>query len=861
MKTSKYFTKISTIALTLMLALSAISITLPIAQAKNITTKAFLSVNPNPVGVNQQITIVAWVLPIPDYDHAGLFSGFTVTITKPDETTSTLGPKTAWPHGAMAWTYNPTTVGDYSFKFNYPGETFGGDEFLPAESPVTILTVQEEPTPDWPAAPLPSEYWGGVVNTENREWNQISGSWLDCYYNSTYTGFADATAGYNPYSTAPRTPHIMWTKQATTGGLAGGELQSFGEYSGLSYEVQLSPPIIMNGRLYYNTDGSRWGHFPPRNFEGFVCVDLRTGEELWRVEGNSIHAGQQYMSPAPGGQGVRSLLWDRHGSTWNVYDPFDGKLMMSFENATSGTNWWWEDPIVRGEDGAMYIYILDGYANSLTMWNSTKAFDDNGIISIASDGTLGFRERPGTYDWEAGIEWAVTIPDRNVDWHTPYSIFGISDGVALVKSGDGSNTIDFDIGYDIETGTELWANDDSIATQGWFSATGEGVYTTFSLPDRRWYGYDISTGTKLWEGDQLEYPWGTFVSYSPMIAYGKLLSGGWDGYLHAFDIADGSEVWKFYVGDAGSEVASGTWPVWYGPIVADGVAFIGTGEETPTQPLTRGNRIFAVDVETGEKIWSMAGYMSLRAVAEGYLLGYNGYDSNIYCIGKGPSATTASVQQNVITQGNNVMITGTVMDIAAGTKQDDLVARFPNGVPAISDEDMGGWMEYLYMQKPYPEDAYGVTVTIEAYDPNGNYQNYGTTTSDSNGNFGFVFEPEVPGTYWISATFEGSDSYYGSTSSTYLTVDPAPEPYPTVTIPPYPGYQGPSASDVAQNVINSLPEDATPAEIAQAIENQLTIPPATVIPEYTTIDLVIIVAVVAVAILVIYTLYTVKKLK
>jgi hypothetical protein len=244
MNKKKFFSLI-TVAL---LFFGIFTIALPLANAASVTTYAFLAVNPDPVGVNQPITIVVWIAPIAP-GVGDLHTGYTVTITKPDGTTSTLGPKTAWPHGAAAWGYTPTAVGDYSFKFNYAGDTFAGDDFLPSESPVTVLTVQEEPTLDWPGAPLPTDYWEGVVNTENREWYQISGSWLDCYYDSTYVGFADATAGYNPYSTAPRSPHIMWTKQATTGGLAGGELGALGEYSGLSYGVFLCPPIIMNGRF------------------------------------------------------------------------------------------------------------------------------------------------------------------------------------------------------------------------------------------------------------------------------------------------------------------------------------------------------------------------------------------------------------------------------------------------------------------------------------------------------------------------------------------------------------------------------------------------------------------------------------
>ena len=80
------------------------------------------------------------------------------------------------------------------------------------------------------------------------------------------------------------------------------------------------------------------------------------------------------------------------------------------------------------------------------------------------------------------------------------------------------------------------------------------------------------------------------------------------------------------------------------------------------------------------------------------------------------------------------------------------------------------------MQFERPTDVIGVPVKLEAVDPNGNYQYLGTTTSDLYGNYGFTFEPEVLGQYMIIATFEGSGAYYGSGSTTYLTVDPAPSP-------------------------------------------------------------------------------------
>ena len=39
-----------------------------------------------------------------------------------------------------------------------------------------------------------------------------------------------------------------------------------------------------------------------------------------------------------------------------------------------------------------------------------------------------------------------------------------------------------------------------------------------------------------------------------------------------------------------------------------------------------------------------------------------------------------------MTIGSSVVIRGTITDMSAGTKQDEQIARFPKGVPAVSDE-------------------------------------------------------------------------------------------------------------------------------------------------------------------------------
>ena len=105
------------------------------------------------------------------------------------------------------------------------------------------------------------------------------------------------------------------------------------------------------------------------------------------------------------------------------------------------------------------------------------------------------------------------------------------------------------------------------------------------------------------------------------------------------------------------------------------------------------------------------------------------------------------------------------MDISAGTKQNEQAADFPNGVPCASDASMTDWMSYVYQQQPEPTNFTGVTVTLTAIDPNNNLITLGTATTDQYGMFHFTWTaPSVPGTYSITATFAGTNGYYGSSA-------------------------------------------------------------------------------------------------
>ena len=260
-------------------------------------------------------------------------------------------------------------------------------------------------------------------------------------------------------------------------------------------------------------------------------------------------------------------------------------------------------------------------------------------------------------------------------------------------------------------------------------------------------------------------------------AYGILYISGYGGEIKAFSTLNGTLLWTYNNTNSGTGTPWGLYPTHISAI-ADGVVYAFSGEHSPNKPLYHGYRTRAIDAFTGEELWTLKGWsasglgttLAPIAIADGFLTYYNLYDGQIYTVGKGPSATTILIQNDVITEGESVLVKGSVMDIAAGTKQNGQEARFPNGVPAVSDESMTSWMEYVYMQQPRPTEATGVEVTLSVFDPNKNTYDIGTVTSDSNGMYKLLWEPPVPGEYTVYAHFGGSEGYRPSYAETAVAV-------------------------------------------------------------------------------------------
>ena len=809
---------LSTITLILLLTVSllaSLSLALASTPPAQQTTYAYLVVSPDPVGVGQEGFIVMWIDKVPP-TAAGTggerWEGYRVKITKPDGTIQTLGPFISDATSAFATLYTPDQIGEYSFEFTFPGQVVdlygptglpGGnsayinDTFL-ASSATTSIIVQEEPIPEPPVYPLPTQYWTRPIEGQNTEWNNIA---------SNYLRGSQILDRIQPHGIGPGSPHIMWTKPLQDGGIVGGDysINAAGYYPGLSYEGRFANPLIVGGRLYYDTPISNDNNDGP-----YTCVDLATGEVLWENPDIAPTFGQLYLYESPNQHGVigDGYLWQTSGSffsptqTWDAYDPRTGEWLFTMEGVPSGYGPGFfgsgYGSGVYGPNGEALVYRLSG--GRLTLWDSS-ASNSSGLVLTPGIGTNAYQYRPigKTVDTE------VTHTTLNV------SVTGVPPGSSILRAipGDmmllgtsmgigffGFGTQDYSLtAISLKPGIEgqvLWSKNYQAPSGNLSYSMGTidpetRVFTKVVKETMQWIGYDLDSGNKIWGpvGDFRDFQYYGTVSNPPApgFAYkGNLYVAGYGGELHCFNQSTGALQWKYDNTDSGKNTPWGKYPIYVGAIVDEKI-YLFTGEHSPNTPMYKGAQIRCVDAITGEEIWTMDGWYAdgsfgqeSMAVADGTIVYLNGYDMQIYAVGKGPSELTVTAPMTAIIEGQSLLVSGTVTDQSPGAV----------GTPAMSDESMGDWMGYIYMQKPMPTDATGVEVVLETLDPNGNYYEIGRVTSDAEGNYALKWEPEVPGQYMVVASFLGSESYYGSHDSTYVAVDEAPEPSPTPTPTPAP---------------------------------------------------------------------------
>jgi hypothetical protein len=537
---------------------------------------------------------------------------------------------------------------------------------------------------------------------------------------------------------------------------------------------------------------------------------------------------------------------------WEVIDAYTRNRVCWIANVSDSGR------MVYSKIGSICFYDTEQKGDDfyLTVWNSTSALS---MLGEDPPRTGGWQWRP---QWGGHSNFNYRWRENVDAFHDGNDCFVLNASIPSLqgpRNARQNQTASIQVvreGEYVIFGTEGINDDDGIAP-AWFMAVslepgheGEKLWETTFTPPRaqtqagqftggmdltdvdpedeviifqnevvqKYYVYDLMTGELLWE--KVEPEQGHYYSMSQTVYDGMLLAWGRiGGHLRAYDIRTGDVVWDYTAVGNGTETPYGNALV-AGAFVADGKVYFGTSEHSASTPLWRTPGLRCLDATTGEELWKILFWGSDIAVADGILIGFNWYDGQIYAFGRGPSGTTVTASPKYSTLGTNVVVEGTVTDqTPTGGRNINNELEFTlKDTPAISDEDMQTWMQYMFMEQGYPEDAKGVEVVVTVLDPNNNVYEVGRTTSDVTGAFGLAFEPPVPGTYQITAEFEGSAAYGPSSATTFVYVDEAPspaqpiEPEPTEAEPTEPEPTEPTEPEPTE----AEPTEPEPTEPAEA---------------------------------------------
>jgi len=823
---------------------STIRLTLWNRYHDSIPTWVFSTISPNPVGIGQEFSMVIFnpQVPYQAQDTNDIRYKYHVVITKPDGTTETLpstGSLTSDSTGTTYTKYAPTQLGNYSVMVVFEqlywrwstsgaGQDYYGTTYLSSNKTYTV-TVQQDPISSTAISyyPLPTEYWARPIEGQDNTWGAISSHWLN---SAADRDFGSPNNRVQTQGTAPNSGHILWTKPTEDGGVVGGEADAFtgdreGQVfnAGHQYQTRMQDTsIIMYGRLYYQEPitwaggGGAW-----------VCVDLKTGQEIWRNQTMTNEYWRNQTVTATPNFGFYRAYDDmnQHGvinpgylisqyttgtganayTTWTFIHPRYGTTptTLNITSIPSGT-------IVAGPKGEQLRYIIQNEGTSsspnwrLFEWNSSRVFEYQ--TSGTFNASLASRiqvpstapNEPFLPTWDFNVSVSTSLPST---WNP--TILQVVRGDYLLGSNGtlpraGTSSLYYH-NQDVSTlfaislkpgqeGQLLWmknidmtfVNSAQQIIQRLYIRAGEGVFVMQEMPSLTWIGFDVHTGNQLWttepQADTNPFGYYSWVSlmnvYGSSIYDGTLITAGYTGHVFCYNLTTGELLWK-QAALTGGEIFK-YYTVFHG-LTADGKVFIGTHEHSADAPLLKGAQVRVFNLTTGEIVWNMDGWANpvTFALGDGVLTYWNNYDHQIYAVGKGPSSTTVSIADDVVASGNSVMITGAVTDVSPGTTQSVNGMRFPNGVPAVSDASQSAWMAYVYMEKPRPTNVTGVTVTLSVLDSNGNQRDIGTTTANADGFFSFNWKPDIEGKFTVTASFAGSESYWPSHATTAFNVDQA----------------------------------------------------------------------------------------
>lgn len=339
----------------------------------------------------------------------------------------------------------------------------------------------------------------------------------------------------------------------------------------LGYGVGV-PPLVWND---YVIVGSAGGDFPPHPgvVQGNVtALNRANGEVLWNLQTTAGEWVSPERVPPNGG-----------GTVWSglAFDPETGTLYTTTGNAT---------PDFNGTSRMMPNW----YTNSIIAVNIT-----NGKMLWATPlieyGTVFDVELPDTHDWDAS--WAATISKVKYDNGTEKKMVIGTDKMGNVLAVD-AQTGDEIWWHTLGTTYRTWAEPEPMGSGEVWPGTQYGVEAYHAVDNGTAYFSTSSMGVEYFVDGLAGYVVPLFDSIDNALG---------NGTVTAIDLKTGDIKWQHPT----------PFPTWVSPLVTNGLVFSGHVTEigqpykynafgAPQEaPLLPNGIIFALDKETGEKIWEM----------------------------------------------------------------------------------------------------------------------------------------------------------------------------------------------------------------------------------------------------------------
>jgi hypothetical protein len=615
---------------------------------------------------------------------------------------------------------------------------------------------------------------------------------------------------------------LYFTEPITFTGTASGPTVAVNLQTGQILWSSTQIPALSFGYVYDLYDPNQHGVYPPilftsnfaRAFDGF------TGDPLFNVTG--VPSG--YLAMGPNGEQLRYVLTNNGNATnpnwylaeWNssrIWDTTTNPWTGAADNAPTLYN----DSTTAGASlttaQSQYASVTQPALGAVAGTNNNAPATSNYIVyaNVVNPSSPLY-----SYDWN------YSVPSMNSPTATnaPVIVAGLLNNVLLVQNGTqpaspgsftgtgsytpytyyalnlnsangqigsllwaktlqppAGNVTVYYAGVDPTTNVFVEANEETLSFVGYSLTSGNQVWTTINTPLQAFDYYGQPGPSEIYA----------------QLAYGNLYTSGYGGTVYCFNDSTGALQWTYGNGPFGGDNSTlaelntpyGDYPT-YINAVGNGVIYLVTTEHTITDPIYKGCLARAINATTGQQIWTLSDYTGefvamSYAMADGYATFLNGYDMQVYSVGQGPSATTVTAPSAGLASGQSVVISGTVMDVSAGTQQVQQKADFPTGVPVASDASMGDWMGYVYQQQPIPTNFVGVPVQVYVLDSNGNHRQIGTATTDTSGTYHLTWTPDISGNYTVYAQFAGTKGYWPSSAETAFNVMQAPSSTPTPT--------------------------------------------------------------------------------